>query len=116
MRSRPFFLHIPSCRSRLKFGIISVIMRLYDLVLVLKSSLSDKEREKQITTVKEWLKDVKVTTEDAWGQKPLAYKIKKEISGFYHKMELEAETIPTGFEKRLIQNENILRHLLLRKK
>jgi ribosomal protein S6 len=91
-------------------------MRLYDLVLVMKASLSDKEREKVINAIKTGLKDAKISAEEAWGQKPLAYKIKKELAGFYHKMEVEMETIPGDFEKRLLANENILRHLLLRKK
>lgn len=91
-------------------------MRLYDLVLILRSSLSEKEREKLLETVKSWLKDVKIVKEESWGQKPLAYKIKRELSGHYHKLELEAETIPTDFEKRLLLQENVLRHLLLRTK
>lgn len=91
-------------------------MRLYDLVLVLRSSLSDKEREKLLGTVKDWLGKAKVVTEESWGQKPLAYKIKKELSGVYHRMELESESIAGDFEKKLNAQDNILRHLLLRKK
>lgn len=91
-------------------------MRAYDLVLILKASLSEKEREKVVDTVKGWLKDVKIAKEDSWGQKPLAYKIKNELAGFYHKMELEATTIPGDFEKKLFMQDNVLRHLLLRKK
>lgn len=91
-------------------------MRLYDLVLVFKSSLSEKEREKLLDSIKGWLKNVKILKDESWGQKPLAYKIKKELSGIYHKMELEAENIPAEFEKRLNTNEDILRHLLLRRK
>lgn len=91
-------------------------MRVYELVLVLKSSLSEKEREKLIDTIKSWLKDVKVAKEEVWGQKPLAYKIKRELAGFYHKMDLELESVPSDFEKRLLTHESVLRHLLLRKK
>lgn len=91
-------------------------MRLYDLVLVLRSSISDKEREKLLDSIKGWLKGVKIVKDEPWGQKPLSYKIQKEVSGIYHKMELEAENIPAEFEKRLNTNESILRHLLLRKK
>lgn len=92
-------------------------MRLYELVLVLKSSLSDKDRAKFLDMVKGWMKDVKVAKEESWGQKPLAYKIQKEVSGYYHKMDLETDAvIPADFEKRLVMNENVLRHLLLRRK
>jgi ribosomal protein S6 len=92
-------------------------MRLYDLVLVMRSSLKDADQKKLLDTVKGWLKDVKVVKEDAWGQKPLAYTIKKEVAGVYHRFQLETEkTIPSDFEQRLLQNEHVLRHLLLRKK
>jgi len=43
--------------------------------------------------------------------------IKREIAGYYLDwfFELKGE-LPKDFEKRLITNDNILRHLLLRKK
>ncbi len=92
-------------------------MRLYEIVMVLKTSLSDKEREKWLETVKGWVKDFKVTNEEHWGQKPLAYKIKKEVAGVYHKIELEGEnSLPADLEKRLINTEHVLRHLIFRKK
>ncbi len=92
-------------------------MRAYDLLLVLRTSLEEKDRKKFVGTVKEWLKDVKVASEEEWGQKPLAYKIKKEAAGFYHLLKLETEgLIPADVEKRLITNENVLRHLLIRRK
>jgi small subunit ribosomal protein S6 len=93
------------------------LMRLYELVLVLRTSLTDEKRKKFLDKVKEWLKDAKVTQEDVWGQKPLAYKIKKELAGFYHILHLESEHgITKEFEKLLIADENVLRHLLIRKK
>ncbi len=91
-------------------------MRLYEFVLVLRPSLAEKDREKLLETIKGWLKDVKISKEDVWGQKPLAYKMKSEVAGYYIKYNLEAETIPAGFEKRLLEQENVLRHLLLRTK
>jgi ribosomal protein S6 len=92
-------------------------MRLYEIVLVLRTSLSDADRKKAISAIKELLKDLKVTSEDEWGQKPLAYSIKKELAGFYHRIIVEGEkAIPTDFETRLIRNENILRHLVIRTK
>lgn len=92
-------------------------MRLYDLVLVLKGSLSDAQRKKLLDSVKDKLKDVKVAKEEEWGQKPLAYKIKKELAGFYHLMQLESEKgIAHGFENQLRGNDDIIRFLLIRKK
>lgn len=91
-------------------------MRLYDLVIIIRSSLSEKEKEKLLDNIKSWLGKVKIIKEESWGQKPLAYTIKKEISGIYQKFELEAESIPVELEKKLNTHENILRHLLLRRK
>jgi ribosomal protein S6 len=91
-------------------------MRTYELVLVLKSSLSDVQRKKLLDTVKGYLKDAKFKTEEEWGQKALSYSIKREVAGFYLDFLLELEKIPLDFEKRLLANEDILRHLLLKQK
>lgn len=91
-------------------------MRTYDLVLVLKTSLSDKDRKKTLDAVKGFLKGATFANEASWGQKPLAYAIKKEVAGVYEKMEIAAESIPADFEKKLFQNESVLRFLLLRTK
>jgi len=92
-------------------------MRAYDLVLVLKASLSDTQRKKLVADLKDKLKDAKVIKEEEWGQKPLAYKIKRELAGFFHLMQLETENaLDTGLDKRLRDNDNIIRHLLLRTK
>lgn len=92
-------------------------MRLYDLVLVTRTSLSGPERKKLMDQVKTWLGDVKIAKEDEWGQKPLAYTIKKESAGVYSKLNLESENaIPNDFEIRLIRNDSVLRHLLIRTK
>jgi ribosomal protein S6 len=91
-------------------------MRSYELILVIKPSLTDVLRKKLITSVKAMLKDLKFTKENEIGQKTLAYKIKRETSGFYYDFVFEGDTIPVDFEKKLLENDNILRHLVLRTK
>ncbi len=91
-------------------------MRKYELVLVLKTSLSEAQRKKVIDTFKSWLKDAKFTKEEEWGQKALAYPINKEVSGYYVDFVVELENIPSDFEKRVQTNEDVLRHLLVRVK
>ena len=91
-------------------------MRNYDLVLVLRPSLKDTERKKLIDGVKTSLKEIKIAKEEDWGQKPLAYTIKKELAGYYYLLKLEGETIPAGVEQKILTNENVIRHLLLRTK
>ena len=91
-------------------------MRSYELVLVLKTSLSESQQKKLIDTIKGWLKGLKIVKEEQLGQKPLSYPIKKEIAGVYIDWSFEMETIPLDLEKKLLVNENILRHLLIRRK
>lgn len=90
-------------------------MKLYELVLIFKTSLSEEKRKKTIETIKGWLKNAKITKEDVWGQKPLAYVIKKELNGYYIKLLLEIESVSPDFEKKLSNNEDVIRHLFLRK-
>jgi ribosomal protein S6 len=91
-------------------------MRSYELILVAKTSLTDALRKKLITGVKTLLKDLKIVKENEVGLKTLAYKIKREANGFYFDFILEGENVPADFEKKLLENDNILRHLLLRTK
>ncbi len=108
-------------------------MRLYELVLVLRPSLKEADRKKLFTTIKDWLKPaspsqgggVKITKEDDWGQKPLAYAIQHEESGHYYMLGIESDPeaggsgkggIPKDFEQRITRQDNVIRHLLLRTK
>ena len=89
-------------------------MRSYQVVLVVKTG-SDDARKKVMGWVKDLLKGVKVTKEEDLGSKALAYKIKHELSGHFYELTVEAETIPADFEKKLLENDEILRFLVLRK-
>lgn len=91
-------------------------MRTYELVIVVKPSLSEPERGKLLDTVKSWLKEVKVTKEEDWGSKALAYRIGQDLTGHYFDLHLEADAIAGDFERRLLENDNVLRHLLIRTK
>lgn len=91
-------------------------MRSYELILVTKTSLTEALRKKLVDGVKVLLKDLKIIKENEIGQKSLAYKIKRELNGFYSDFVLEGESVPSDFEKKLLENDNILRHLLLRTK
>ena len=88
-------------------------MRQYKLILVARSTLKDADRKKLLDSVVAMLGKVKEKTSEM-GQKPLAYPIKREVSGNFSKIEFEADTIPQDFEKRIQANENILRHLLIK--
>lgn len=88
----------------------------YNLTLVLRSTLKDQERKKLLDSVKAGFGKAKVT-EKEWGQKPLAYPIKKEVSGYFTSVNAEAEDVlEANFERKLFNNDDVLRHLLLRTK
>ncbi len=90
---------------------------MYELVIILRPSVKEADRKKFVETVKGWLKDNTITKEDDLGQKPLAYTIKKEEAGYYYLWQFESEAgVPTDFEPRLLRNDSVIRHLLLRTK
>lgn len=92
-------------------------MKNYQLVVVLKTSLDKENRKKLLETIKTWLKGAKFTKEEEWGEKVLSYVIKRENSGFYINYLFEIkEEFAKDVEKKLIANDNVLRHLLLRTK
>lgn len=89
-------------------------MRIYELILVLRASLSETEKKKVLDNIKKLLKDLKITKEDEWGKKELAFKIKKEKEGNYLALSFEGESLPANFGGKILAEENILRHLLIR--
>lgn len=92
-------------------------MRVYELVVVLRSSLAEAKRKKVLETLQTWVQGAKVVKEEAWGQKVLSYPIKKELSGVFHFFTLESEIgIQPGLEKRMYAHDDILRYLLIRTK
>ena len=49
------------------------------------------------------------------GRKKLAYPIKKEISGYYYVMTVEADKESIHeFDRKVSINENVLRHLIIK--
>ena len=91
-------------------------MRSYELVLVLRSSLSETQQKKILDSIKSLLKPVKTVKENVLGQKTLSYPIKKETAGIYLDWNFDTESIPSDFGKKIFENEDVLRHLLIRKK
>ncbi len=91
-------------------------MRKYELVVIVKPSLSEPERGKLLDTIKSWLTDAKVTKEEDLGSKALAYRIGQDLTGHYFDLHVEAQGISADFERRLLDNDSVLRHLLLKVK
>ena len=60
-------------------------------------------------------KHAKILEEKALGQKDLAYEIKKHKTGYYFLLTVEANSDAISeFERVVLINENILRHIVVR--
>jgi len=88
----------------------------YELVLLLTPSFSEDEAKEYVETFKaEKLKDSKVTFEDFWGKKTLAYTIKKENAAYYVVLHFTAfGNIISELDEDIRLTSKILRHLITR--
>ena len=90
----------------------------YEMVLVLDPRLSDEEVEGISTDTKELLTgfSAEITKEESWGKRKLAYPIQKLKEGKYLIYQIQAgEQNPfVEVERRLEQNEKVLRYLTVR--
>jgi small subunit ribosomal protein S6 len=90
-------------------------MRSYDIVLIFRSNITTAAKDKILTGIKKWMGEGKIAKTNEWGKKAFTYPIKKEKEGMYVLLEVETEKgLPTDFEKKLIVEDAILRHLVLR--
>ncbi len=73
--------------------------------------------EAQIKPIKDLVTALsgKITKEDAWGQKHLAYPINKKGTAYYYSWQLELnQTSIAEFKQKLDFNEQLVRYLLLK--
>ncbi len=86
----------------------------YETVFILTPVLSDDQAKETVKKFKDFVKkhDGKVTHDENWGLKKLAYPIQKKSTGFYYLMEFEVpgETI-RPMEVEFKRDERVLRFL-----
>ena len=93
-------------------------MNSYYLTLVLKPNLEEKERKELLDSMTKKLlgSDGKVVKEDLWGNRDLAYTIKKQTKGYYAHFEITADPKNAkGLDKSLKVEEDVLRYLLIKR-
>ena len=93
-------------------------MTKYEIMFIVKATLEEAELNNVTKEVQSLITDnkSKVIEFKDMGRKKLAYPINKEVSGFYYLMNVEAtHEVIREFDRRLRINENILRHLILKK-
>lgn len=68
-------------------------MRKYELMLIINPELTEEERNSLIADIKWELKSgkTKIISEDIWGAKDLAYKIRWSKTGYYLIYSLESD-------------------------
>lgn len=89
-------------------------MNSYQLTLLIKNDLAEKTRKELLDSVTK--KFGKLEKEDLWGNKNLAYPIKKQDKAYFAHYEFDAEPKEiSGLDKMLKLNEDIIRYLLIRK-
>ena len=90
-------------------------MRHYELVFVLKPTLTEEERKNLVETVKGWISnnDGEIYNFEEWGRKELAYPIQKFNSAYYYLVNYNTENpeLPVVLERNLRLNEDIIRFL-----
>lgn len=67
----------------------------YEMMLIVDPSISEEDRTKTLDNVKALFKknSVKITKEDIWGDKKLAYKINKSERAFYVLFQLDMDWV-----------------------
>jgi small subunit ribosomal protein S6 len=90
-------------------------MNKYELMVIYNSNLKEDEVKKNISTLKDKIKDLKgeITNEDYWGLKDLAYEISKSTKAYYLvlKIDMEADSAKELTTWLSVQ-DSILRSLL----
>lgn len=85
-------------------------MHRYELIFLLKK----KEDEKIVKEIVHSIPKAKILKEESWGEKTLAYPIKKNRQAFYfiYHLEIDKKNV-LELKQRLNFEEKILRYLLL---
>ena len=93
-------------------------MRKYEIMFIVRPDLEEANIKEVANNMKEVLKSegATIVEEKAMGQRELAYEIKKYKNGYYFLFVVEGshEAIKE-FDRLAGINENILRHLIIRK-
>jgi small subunit ribosomal protein S6 len=89
------------------------------MALVVDPRLTDEEAVGVVDVFRQMVLDAgaRVSKEESWGKRKLAYPIKKLKEGYYTFLYIVAEGVSVPFreiEHRLGQNESVLRHLIVR--
>ncbi len=89
----------------------------YEGVFILKPNMEEEENKSQIERIKEIIEgnSGKIDKIDEWGQRRLAYEIKKNKEGYYTIINFQAEAdLVKELDRTSKINDNIIRHMIIR--
>jgi small subunit ribosomal protein S6 len=89
----------------------------YETVFILTPVLSEDQTKETVKKFMAFLKDggAKITHEENWGLKKLAYPIQKKSTGFYYLVEFEAAPeFIRPLETEFIRDERVMRFLTVK--
>ena len=98
-------------------------MKNYEIMFIVKPTLSEEDIKNVASNFQKILESngAKVTGVDAWGQKTLAYEIKKGNnvykSGYYFVVNVEAndDKATKEFDRLALISNDVIRHLIINK-
>lgn len=92
-------------------------MNKYEIMFIVKATQDSSEIAKTADAMKDIITSnkSKVVEIKELGEKKLAYPIKKEISGYYYVMQVEAtHDAVSEFDRKARLDERVLRHLIIK--
>lgn len=92
-------------------------MNRYETVFILTPVLSEEQAKEAVSKFTGFLKEngAKVTHQENWGLKKLAYQIQKKSTGFYNLVEFDAPgDVVASLEVQFKRDERILRFLTVK--
>ena len=93
-------------------------MRKYEIMFIVKPTLSEEDTKKVITDFEKVLTSngAKVVGKKDMGQRNLTYEIKKFKSGYYYLFDIEANNDEAikEFDRLALISKDIIRHLITR--
>lgn len=89
----------------------------YEIMFIVKTTMESQNIKKTIENMKKIITDGKGKIVDTkeMGERKLAYPIKKELTGYYYVLKVEASKEAIAeFDRKALIDENILRHLIIK--
>lgn len=91
-------------------------MRTYEVLFILSPQVAEEESTTLIGEFKKVAESTgaKLTNEEAWGRRRLAYPIQKFNEGNYHLFVFDTDASLSELDRRMRNSDRILRHMIVR--